>query len=414
MKIIKKNINGVNITFIDIDKFKSVCGILCFKTKLEEDMIVTRNCIKRLLVHSTKKYPTNKDLNINCLENYDAYYSSNTRCDGNYFTNMFLFRFLDDRYINEQIINNSLDTFNEIIFNPNASNGKFDESEFDLMYKKFKSKVEREKEDVMFYVNKKMDEQMGGGTPLNYYPTLDMFERITNEDVYNDYLDMINNSDVSFFIAGHNASKINIDKILNNIKTKKIDIELKVKTKINKKILSKKEKYNGLQSILSVGIKLKNLTKFESTYVVPVFNAILGSGASSRLFNEVREKNSLCYFCFSKYSKDSDAIRITSGIEYQNYDKALNLIKKVINSMKEVTNDEVKTVINDISSALMESLDELSNYVIPYYVNELYDEENTMDKIREIKKVTKEDVEKIFDKITITDSFFLEGGKTGE
>ena len=82
--------------------------------------------------------------------------------------------------------------------------------------------------------------------------------------------------------------------------------------------------------------------------------------------------------------------------------------------MKNITEDEVKTVINDISSALMESLDDLSNYAIPYYVNGLYEEENTLEKIKEIKKVTKEDVEKVFAKIKITDSFFLEGGKTGE
>ncbi len=414
MKVIEKNINGVNVTCVDIDKFKSICGILCFKTKFKKDMILTRIYIKRLLINSTKKYPTNKDLTINCLENFGAHYSVDTRCDGNYFTNIFMFRFLDDRYIDKKIINNSIDTFNEIVFNPNASNNKFDEKEFSLVYKKLKAKIEREKEDAMSYVKKKMDEQMGEKTPLSYYPTIDMFERINNEDVYNDYLDMINNSEVSLFIAGHNASKLNIDKILNNIKTKKVNVELKIKTKINKGMQNKKEKYDGLQSILSVGIKLSNLTKFESTYVVPVFNSILGAGASSRLFNEVREKNSLCYFCFSKYDKDSDIIRITSGIEYQNYDKTLKLIKKVINSMNKVTEDEVKTVINDISSALMESLDELSNYVVPYYVNNLYEEENTIDKIKEIKKVTKDDVEKIFSKLTITDSFFLEGGKTGE
>ena len=414
MDVIKKKINGVDITYIDIDKFKSVCGLICFKTKYEESMIVTRNYIKGLLIHSTKKYPTNRDLNINCLENYDAYYASNLRCDGNYLTNMFLFRFLDDRYIDEKIISDSLDTFNEIIFNPNVLDNKFNENEFKLAYQKFKSKIEREKENARFYANKKMDEQMGDGTPLNYYPTIEMLEKIKNEDVYNDYLDMINNSEVSIYIAGHNASKINIDKLLSNIKTKRCNIDLKVKTKINNKMVSKKEKYDGLQSILSVGIKLEGLTKYESSYVVPVFNGILGSGASSRLFNEVREKNSLCYYCFSKYDKDYDIIRITSGIEYQNYDKTLSLIKEVINSMNKVTEDEVNTVINDISSALMESLDELSNYVIPCYINELYEEENTLDKIEKIKKVTKDDVEKIFSKIKITDSFFLEGGKTGE
>ena len=107
-------------------------------------------------------------------------------------------------------------------------------------------------------------------------------------------------------------------------------------------------------------------------------------------------------------------IEIISGIEAENYEKTLDLIIKVVNSMKRVTGDEVKRSITEITSSLKESQDDLYNYILPIYASKLYNEKDIKTKIKEIQKVTKEDVEKLFDKIHVTDSFFFKGGKTSE
>ena len=98
----------------------------------------------------------------------------------------------------------------------------------------------------------------------------------------------------------------------------------------------------------------------------------------------------------------------------ENYEKTLGLIIKVVNSMKRVTDDEVKRSITEITSSLKESQDDLYNYILPIYASKLYNEKDIKTKIKEIQKVTKEDVEKLFDKIHVTDSFFFKGGKTSE
>ncbi len=412
MKITRKKINNIPVTLIDIDKFKSICGAMFFKMPIEKEMVVTRNLIRNILIHSCKKYPSNRLLNINCLENYDTYYSSNFRRDGNYATNYFLFRTLDERYTDKNNLNRVMDTFYEIIFNPNSSFGKFDEDEFNLAIQKRRSNIESKKERAESYVIDKLYKQMGDNTPISYVPELEILNKVTNEGLYKEYLNMINNSEVSFVIAGKDVSKIKEFKFLNNVKTTKYDKNLQVNSKINNKVNDTIEEYNGLQSVLGVGLKLKDLTYFESTYVLPVYNNILGSGASSRLFDIIREKNSLCYSCFSRAEKDDNIIDIYSGIENQDYEKALDLIKEVIQSMKKITGDELKRAKIEIISSLKESLDELSNYVVPIYLNELYNEEDISKKIEEVKKVTKQDVENLSKKIYITDSFFFKGGKT--
>lgn len=414
MKIKKLSINGVDVSIIDTDKFKSICGALFFKMPVSSGMVITRNLIKNILIHSCNKYPTNRLLNINCLENYDAYYSASYRRDGNYATNFFLFNVLDDRYTKDGNIYEVLNTFKEIIFNPNIKDDKFDDEEYDLAYQKYKTALEAVKERAKSYAANKLFEQMSDNTPLGYIPNLDMLSKITNEKLYKEYLNMINNSEISFVIAGHDVSKINLEDLLSDCTSKVYNQNAKSNQVINDKELNNNENYNGLQSVLEVGLKIEGLTDFESTYVMPVFNNILGSGASSRLFNEVREKNSLCYSCFSRYYKDDNIIEISAGIDNKDYEKALSLIKETVLSMENINDDEVKRAITDITSALKESLDEISNYVIPVYINKLYNEDDVIKKQEIIKKVTKEDLEKVFKKVNITDSFFLKGGKTSE
>ena len=414
MEIIKDKINQIPITYVNVDKFKSVSGILFFKMPIKKEMFVTRTLIRNILIHSCNKYPSNRLLNINCLENFDAYYSSGFRREGNYAINYFIFRCLDEKYSEKNVINNVIDTFYEIIFNPNVVDGKFNEEEYSLATQRLRSYLESEKENATSYAENMLCKQMGYDTAISFKPEIEILNKVTNESLYNEYLNMINNSEIEFIVAGNKVSYISFDKLFLNLKAKKYDKKLKIQTEIPDSFNKKIEEYNGLQSILTVGLKLKDLSDYESTYVLPVYNNILGGGASARLFDTVREKNSLAYSCFSRYEKDDNMIEIISGIEAENYEKTLGLIIKVVNSMKRVTDDEVKRSITEITSSLKESQDDLYNYILPIYASKLYNEKDIKTKIKEIQKVTKEDVEKLFDKIHVTDSFFFKGGKTSE
>ena len=412
MKITKKKINNIDMVFIDTNKFKSICAALFFKMPVKEDLMVKRNLIKQILIHTCKKYPKNRLLNINCLENYDAYYSANFRRDGNYVTNSFLFRSLDERYTDKDNLKRVIDTFTEIIFNPNADGKKFDEEEYNLAYQTLKTRIESKIERANEYAIDKLFKQMGESTPVSYIMSLDILNNITNEELYKEYLNMINNSEVFFVVAGNNVSKLDYSKILGRVKSTTYDKDVIIETEIPNKINSKKEDYNGMQSVLTVGLKHIGLTKFERQYVLPIYNNILGGGASSRLFDIIREKNSLCYSCFSRSEKDDSIIDIFAGIENENYDKTLSLIKEVIESMKNITEEELNRSKMDIKSSIEEGLDDLFSYIMPFYLSNLYSEDNLLDKLKNFNKVTKNDVEVLHKKIHITDSFFLKGGKT--
>ena len=66
-----------------------------------------------------------------------------------------------------------------------------------------------------------------------------------------------------------------------------------------------------------------------------VYNGILGSGAYSKLFNNVREKLSLCYYASSVYHRQKGLITVSSGIEFENYQRASDEIMAQLTSVQQ-------------------------------------------------------------------------------
>lgn len=404
--------NKINVKVIKTDKFKSVTGMLCFKMPIKKEMMAKRSLMRRLLIFSCKKYPTNKALNINCLENYGAYYSAGMIREGNYIINNFVFKSLEDKYTKEGNLKNVIDTFCEIIFNPNVKDNAFDKEAYDLIYQELKAEVESEIERPRTYAISKLNGTLDKDSPVAYKVTIDDLLKVTSEQVYEEYLNMLNNSEVDLIIAGNiNDVPDELKPVIKCLKQNKYDDKLIIDNdEIKEDFKSETEVYDGEQSILTLGVKLDELSDFERTYVMPIFSGILGGGASSRLFNVIREEHSLAYFCFSRYEKDDSLIYIVSGIDGKNYEQALKLIKEVFNSMNKVSDEEVEKVRNNIISVLKESEDSLGNYTANYYVNKLYNDPDNKEKIKLLNKVTKSDVERVFSMAHLTNSYFLKGG----
>ena len=98
----------------------------------------------------------------------------------------------------------------------------------------------------------------------------------------------------------------------------------------------------------------RQLTEDER-YVMLVASSIFGGTASSRLFKNVREKQSLCYYCAAAYNGFTASMRVDSGVEHENCDKTVAAIQKELSDLinGEITDQE----INETKLVLLNSLD---------------------------------------------------------
>ena len=131
------------------------------------------------------------------------------------------------------------------------------------------------------------------------------------------------------------------------------------------------ENIDATQSILTVGMKINNCNA-DDFYALNLYNLILGGAPSSKLFQTVREKESLAYDISSIYNCFKDIISIYAGINKDNYLKVIKYTysnPKTFNSIMQLFDKEKQEWLKNLLSS--KSKDENSRdidcmYLIPY------------------------------------------------
>ena len=170
------------------------------------------------------------------------------------------------------------------------------------------------------------------------------------------------------------------------------------------------EKTNNVQSKLSIGCKIDNID--EVLYPLFLYNIILGASTKSRLFLNVREKLSYAYYINSGLILTDNLLVINSGIDKKNLMNVINEIKKEMDDIKNgnISDDEIDMAKRTYINSLLTMLDNLSS--ITYIVSgfDILGRDNYLKRIKEVEKVTKEDIIKVADLIHMDTVFLLEEG----
>ena len=142
-----------------------------------------------------------------------------------------------------------------------------------------------------------------------------------------------------------------------------------------------------------------------------VLDFILGGSADSKLFKEVREKNSLCYRISSGSNMLNNTMIIKAGINAQNYEKTKELIEKQISSLKkgDFDDEDIEKAIISYRTACKEILDSPLS-IVSSYLGKIYGTSDLLDERKKnIEKVTKKDVIALANKLHLDTIYFLKG-----
>ena len=404
---------------IKTNKFRSIHIKVLLKTEIKKEEITKRNFLTDYLVASTKKYKTRKSLALKIQDLYSLYLSSfNTRI-GNFLVTRFNLSLLNPKYTEESMLEESLDLFHEVLFQPNVKNNKFDKDIFKSIKNDLEKEIITSCENPKLYAIGKLFEAIGDG-PYSYkgYGYMEDLEQITERNLYEYYKEFFQKSDVDIYVIGDFNEKemISLVKEKLNFQTlKKPKKELVIThSKIRKKPKESMEETTFNQSKLSIGCKLKDLTEFERKYVINLYNMILGGGFNSKFMQKIREQNSLAYYINSSVNKADNLLIIQSGISKENYQKVVKLVKEILKNMeKDVTEEELNEVKIEYLSILEETYDNIDSIVENEIAANLLNLDDYETRKEEIQKVTIEDIKNISKKVHLDTIFFLKGDNNG-
>lgn len=409
---------GINLHMIQTNNFKTNLLSVFLTTPLLRETVTKEALIGSVIRRGSKNMPSTEQISKNLEEMYGASFDCGIEKIGDNHVLKFYLEAINDEFLpqEENILKKAIDTLLEIVFEPLSENGEFKQEYVKTEKENLKQIIEGKIDNKAKYAQDRCIEEMYKDKPYGLYKFgyVEDLEKITSKELYEYYKKMLKECKIDIFISGKiDTTKtkqiIETNETITNLQGRKILINKgqNLENVKNPEIIE--EKLEVTQGKLVLGLNIEN-TNLDEKYIAMVYNTILGGGANSKLFQNVREKASLAYTAGSSYIRQKNNIIIRCGIEIANYSKALEIIKKQIEDMKkgEFTQKDLDNAKQNIISAIKFIPDEQDTQITYYFGQVIAGSEVSLEEyIKRIERITKEQIIELAKKVNINIIYFL-------
>lgn len=357
---VSKISKGVKLGYHQTGKFKTTTMSLNIVAPLD-----SKTSEKALLIYllsrTTKEYPTVFSMNRALAKLYGAIISPSVSKSGEALVLSLNLSCLDDKFtldgtpITEECIKLLL----SCLFEPDITPDGFKKENVEREKRLLLQKIESEKDEKRIYALNRMLEEMckDEAYSLNKYGKKEIIEKLDGKVLFEEWKNLIFSCPIQINYIGPKSEK----EITDTVKPYFEKLERKNIIDITTEFLTESygtktvtEKQNVKQGKLVVGYRAGMTYGMDNYAALKVMNAIFGSGTFSKLFMNVREKMSLCYYCSASLINSKGIIAVQSGVETENAQKALDAIRNELDEVRK-GNFEGET-INQAKLSLCDTL----------------------------------------------------------
>ncbi|MBO5136117.1 MAG: insulinase family protein [Clostridia bacterium] len=419
MALIKDKIcEGVNLYYIPADHFKTNRISIRFHLPAERENITKISLLTQVLKRGTEKYKDMKEISEKCDDLYGASVGAGTSRMGDRIMVGISESMVADRFLSERILPEAIDVLKQVVFFPYLENGSFKKEYVEQEKENLRTYINGIINDKKSYANLRCNQIMFEGDPFGISSCgyIEDIDGITPENLYEEYQRIISECSADIFISG-SYSKEDIELVKKEFGFMKPRKAEDIPTVLAKPEDIKTEKrvteeMQVTQSKLAMGFRIGVDPIGEEIYALTVFNCLFGGSPFSKLFMNVREKMSLAYYVYSSLDRMKSIMQISSGIEAENYEKALEGIFGQLEEVKKgnFTEEDLEASKRYIATSFNASKDSLvaleRNYIRQLVCGK---EEEIEEFLDNINKVRKEDVCAVAHKIKLDTIYFLKG-----
>lgn len=422
MNYTKKEIKeGITIHNIITNKFKTNLYAVFLAAPLTREDVTKTALVVAILRRGTQNIKSQDLISKKLEEMYGASFDCGIEKTGDNHIMKFYLEAINEEFLpeKEELTKKSLNILFDIIFNPLTQNNGFKAEYVESEKNKLKQIIEGKINNKRAYSFERCVEEMFKGAPygLYKYGYVEDLEKITPENLFEYYKEFIGKCKIDIFASGENAPEEMIKMIEHNEQISKLKaraavyvVDKTIPSEVSKKPENIVEEHMQVgQGNLVLGLRV-NSKKENARFIASVYNAILGGGANSKMFQNVREKNSLAYTASSTFRRQKDAIFIRCGIEIDKYEKALSTIKEQIQDMAkgDFTDEDMENAKNLIIGAIKGTTAEQDSEITYYYSQELSKSFTSIeDYINKIEQVSKQDIIELAKEVWIDTIYFL-------
>lgn len=385
MKLVRKDFS--DMLLVRDEKFKNFKVSVSFETALGKKNATYNALLAKVLAAGSEKYADKREISIALKKMFGTSMSVSSKKIGGALCVSLVLDAVNEKYAEEGLMGQVFDFAEEILLNPLTSGDRFKEDITEREKKVLEADIAGLINDKRTYALLRCMEITCGDDPYGCppYGDAEICRKITPRSLYGHYKYMVSECRPTIVVLGNfdeDKAEQYAKKLLSKLgggKKQKTDI-----LPYKENVTHITEKSDITQGKLVMAYKTGELSG-DDVYAESVMNAVFGGGVSSKLFNVVREKMSLCYYASSYVDKHKGLVLAQAGIDFDKYGKT---VEAVNDQLTDVQNGNfTDTEFDNAVRGLVNSVDELSDspdLLLGFYINALSDEEIvTPEKLRE-------------------------------
>lgn len=416
-------IPGVWLTALRSDKFKTGCLSINLLTQLNRETAALNAVLPFVLRRGTRYHPDMETIAAELDSLYGTGIEPIVRKIGEIQCIGFYASFPDEKYLPQgsDVFEKAANFACELLLAPSTRGGllipAYVESEKEKLLDLIRSRVN----DKRSYAKLRLIEQMCcyEDYAVSRFGTEDVAEGIYYQKLTKYYHSLISTSPVEIFYCGSmDGSKVGgiLSDALSGMTRGEINYDIGTDIRMNAvedTVRSFTDEMAVTQGKLVLGFRLGECMEEPDIAAIYVFNAVYGSGVTSKLFMNVREKLSLCYYASSAVDTHKGVMLVSSGVDFDKADAAKAEMLAQLDAVKngEITDAELDAAKRSVASDLRACLDSQGELEGFYLANTLDGLEFSPDELAElVNEVERDDVIAIANSVVLDAEYFLQGG----
>lgn len=404
---------GVNIhSYID-DSFKTMEISVDMIVPLCDETVAKFGVLPSIITRATKEYPDYTEFSKKLASLYGAHVDSSVMKLGGYQVLSLYAGGIASPYAfdGEDMFKELSDILFSILFSPlKDENGFFPAEGVEQEKRQISEVFDAEFNDKIVYARNRCGEILHSGQPegIHRYGSKEKVMALTPEELTVAWDELLASARFEVFVLGNCEPNIKLFEEAFKNYGKSYSYKPNVKPALSSDITTEEMKLS--QSKMVMGFRLANDT--ENRAAAKLMSVVLGGTPSSKLFQNVREKLHLCYYCSASIDSMTNVLSIDSGIETENIEKARDEILAQIEEMKlgHITDEEIeaaKLAMLTSYKSVRDSLRSTEAWCLSQaFLGEIIPPEEMAKKVM---SVTKEEVIEMANKLSLDTTYILMG-----
>lgn len=330
--------DNVYLTHIPSEKFKTAFFSAQLVMPLGKETAGRNALLVNVLSRGTLRFPDMGALSAHLDRLYGARLEPTVRKKGENQVFGFVASCVDERFLpGERLLEPMADLLGELFLSPATRNGRLRGDYVDSERANLADLIRSDINDKRLYAARRLLEEMCAGEPygLSRLGTAREVERISLQRLNSHYQAILPAARLELFYCGAAPEKRVAGAFTRAFaalpRQGAVEPAATTRRPAPEQCRVVEETMDVGQAKLGMGFR----TDSRDMPAVMVMNSMFGGTSNSKLFLNVREKLSLCYYAGSTYHRSKGLVTVSSGIEAANYERAVAEILAQLEALKE-------------------------------------------------------------------------------